>query len=229
MSFGALITILGFGLDPFVQQTVSVPLQSLNSTAPATIGRAQSFLIFDRPNDLLSRVGSIPQPDVMGAIYSGLFAGYGSADQTLTMNANCPTGNCTFPTYQSLAVCSTCQDINHALVRNCSKLMPSRKRMPVIADKSYCTLSLPNGLHLNQTGDHGKSGAMASSGYLASVDQPTQGNVLFSFTRIMTRGPVNSTANATQCSLSWCIKQYDSTVTNGRLAETSETWYVTRI
>ncbi|KAL8793432.1 MAG: hypothetical protein Q9195_004018 [Heterodermia aff. obscurata] len=220
-SIGAVVTILAIAVDPTVQQMVTVRSDSRNSSAAVLIGRAQSYLAFgDGPGR--SWPPSTPAPDMYGAIYPGIF--YGVQDATTAAGAldvipSCPTGNCTFPPYQSLAVCSSCQDVSHALTHKCPAT-------------SYCEHSLPNGLRMNKTEEDDLRGAVATSGYLFPVDNVTlHGNSIFNFSRIRgttsESGPnLRRNVTANQCFLYWCVNNYDSSVSDGHLNEKiTSSWY----
>ncbi|KAL8828506.1 MAG: hypothetical protein Q9191_002545 [Dirinaria sp. TL-2023a] len=227
-SVGAIITILALAVDPTVQQMVSIRSEQRNSTVPASLGRAQSFLQYG-PGSGYTWPPSSPTSGMLGAIYSGIFFGVqdsNAAAVSLDMNPSCATGNCTFPPFQSLATCSTCEDVSQALVRTC----------PSSNDSSYCQFSLPNGLKMNKTDlADDLLGPVATSGYLSQLENSAQyGNTFFTFTRIRALHPedeVNyiSTLNnvsATQCLLYWCVNTYKAQVTSGQLSEEVKgSWY----
>lgn len=227
-SIGAIVTILALAVDPTVQQIVSIRSDQRNSTVPASLGRAQSFLQYG-PGSGYTWPPSSPTSGMLGAIYSGMFFGVqdsNAAAVSLDMNPSCPTGNCTFPPFQSLAICSTCEDVSQTLIRTC----------PNGNDSSYCQFSLPNGLKINKTDlADDLLGLVATSGYLDQLQNSTQyGNTFFTFTRIRALHPedeVNyiSTLNnvsATQCLLYWCVNTYKAQVTSGQLyEEVKASWY----
>ena len=93
---------------------------------------------------------------------------------------------------------------------------------------------------MNRTGDDDLRGAVATSGYLPAVENATlHGNTIFNFSRIRgivpnltqadgTYGEPNLRQNvsANQCSLYWCVNNYESTVSNGHLNEQiTSSWY----
>lgn len=227
-SIGAMITILALAVDPTVQQMVSIRTEQRNSTVPASIGRAQSFLQAG-PGSGYTWPPSSPTAEMLGAIYSGIFFGVqdsNAAAVSLDMNPFCPTGNCTFSPFQSLATCSTCEDVSHALIRAC----------PGGDNATYCQFSLPNGLKMNKTDlADDLFGPVATSGYLSQLQDTTQyGNTFFTFSRIRALHPededdyISTTNNvsATQCLLYWCVNTYEAQVTNGQLSEEVKgSWY----
>jgi hypothetical protein len=206
---GALITILAIGIDPFVQQVISVKTRNVTSNYPPTLDRAQSFLQWDE-----SSIGNVVTFDMLGAIYSGIFADSGGPNEvSFGMNPSCPTGNCTFPLFQSLAVCHHCVNITDTIEGNCQG-----GKYPFWA--STCQYSLPNGLKLNATNlpNDESAGPIATSGYLGLVGATEFGNTLLNFTRISMRSdPHNMTAE--ECVLYWCVNTYEAKVVNGALDE----------
>lgn len=186
------------------------------------LGRAQSFLQY-------SHGDSEPMFEMVAAIYAGIFFG-SSLDSEISLTSldvipTCSTGNCTFPPFQSLAVCSSCENITAALNMTCH----NDTALPELIS-NICRLSLPNGLMVNTTNGN-ISGAVASSGYFAPVGRSKYGNSLLNFSMII--GPSTDQSgnlfridSATQCFLYWCVNQYESRVENGRLhEETTGSWH----
>lgn len=96
-SLGAIVTILAMALDPFVQQILSYPVQQTPGiTAQATMSQAQTFA----PN----------------ANYTSFSQYYNAAlwNTDFAVNPTCPSGNCTWPEFQSLGFCSKCQDVTES-------------------------------------------------------------------------------------------------------------------
>ncbi|KAG8532459.1 uncharacterized protein KY384_002336 [Bacidia gigantensis] len=130
-SIGALITVLALGIDPIIQQTISIKTREVNVTTPAHIGRAQSFLSYDdSPSKVFdpyngAEVMTLPLSDMLGAMFAGMFAvGPDTNGSFFQVDAACSTGNCTYPAFQTLAVCSSCDDITSQLSHNCSLTRP---------------------------------------------------------------------------------------------------------
>jgi Protein of unknown function (DUF3176) len=105
-SIGSLVTLLTLASNAFVQRSVSCPYQPLpQSNIIATIPYTQSFSQYESAPD----GAASSSKSIMAAMYDGVFA------QNLTQSgspitAKCPTGNCTFNSYASLAVCSHCHN-----------------------------------------------------------------------------------------------------------------------
>lgn len=221
---GAMITILSIGINPIVQQLVSIQARTIDggvgAGAGASLGRAQSFVQYDTlPTDTEDTSPLfLPTPEMIGAMYEGMFFRAGSSSaSTLEMTPSCPTGNCTFPVFQSLAVGSACENVTHLLKSSCG------------GQGRYCEHSLPNGLKVNRTSED-TSPAMASSGYLGPANAMLYGNSFFNFSIINTTDAFASNLTdgltAMQCFLYWSMNTYNSTVRGGQLQETvHSTWH----
>ena len=194
-SLGALITVSALAINPFAQQVASYQLEELASSQNSTLPVRFYF-----SDDL--------DASFRGAVIAGLF---GSGQNTL--NPHCPSGNCTWAPYQTLALCSQCVDVTsliEATPSNCA-----------IFDDSPCLWSPPNGLSLLK-----ESGRAVSnrSGTLPPMVLDRVGYAIVNFSLL-------SLINdrwlwAAECSLYWCINTYTATLNNGRFAERLESsWY----
>ncbi|KAL8914965.1 MAG: hypothetical protein Q9171_000592 [Xanthocarpia ochracea] len=269
-SIGAIITILALGIDPIVQQTLSIGVGVRNATIPATIGRAQSFLQWDI-EDYSTEVGIstpganedfrdprvlLPPTHMVVAMFDGMFSeDLGTNSSISNIKLSCATGNCTFPPFQTLAVCSKCENVTDTLLSaQCHSLGAGGMRGPPYIMTS-CERALPNGLKLNTTFG---SSAVATNGTLAPVRFLPSSLSILNFTSIWSEaseasiecpptsvkgseyycGDYNSTVKAyeealktkrivaTQCSLYWCVETMQTSVMNGQISETKlDTWY----
>lgn len=225
-SIGAIVTVLAMTIDPSVQQMITIRSAQLNLSTAASLGRAQSFLQYDVETGL-------PTPEMTGAIYSGLFSGVpnsNAAAASLDMNPACPTGNCTFPPFQSLAVCSVCKNVASDLSRKCraEDITPGTSSGYGAGDigKVYCEFSLPNGLNIGiNFGKNAYSGIVATNGTSQTIHNGTsRGNIFFLFSIVKELynedyAIPSHYANATQCLLYWCINTYEARVINGHFSE----------
>ena len=188
-SLGALITVLALAINPFTQQVATYQLEQVPSSQNSTLP-----LRFSYPNDLFS--------SFKGAAYNGLF-GFGQN----ALTPYCPSGNCTWAPYQTLAVCSQCVNVADLMVQRCN-----------LDVYSSCLWSLPNGLALND-------GAMLNtSGTLPPMMLDNVGQSLVNFSMLgydETSDPV-----ATECSLYWCVNTYTAIFNNTIFTERlSRSWY----
>ena len=197
-SLGALITVLALGIDPFAQQVASYQLKkyalSQNSTLPVR---------FSFANDLST--------EFRGAAYAGLF---GSGKNTLT--PYCPSGNCTWAPYETLAFCSQCVDVTSLIKQTQSNHQVHSCDPDVI--NSSCFLSLPNGLSLQQS----DSVVSNLSGTLPPMVLDKVGYAIVNFSLL----DLTSDPWAAECSLHWCINTYTATLNNNNFSERLEnSWY----
>jgi hypothetical protein len=204
-SIGSLVTLLTLASDAFVQQSVSYPLlpQPQNNII-ATIPYTQSFSQYEKAPD----GAAFSSKPIMAAIYDGVFA------QNLTQSgssitAQCPTGNCTFNSYASLAVCSHCHNVTSLLKYYYnSNVDPDGSSLGTIY-----IYSLPNGLSLI-------SGESAITYINISSSLPPSSNALDAYQStgtilnmsIITGGTSEAVGEQTawDCVLIFCAKSYEA-------------------
>lgn len=241
-SGGALVTITALALGPFTQQIVGtriekIPQAQVNSTIPVAnvydsgdscstvfqegnTGKRVIYTYSNTPqaqtdrilmNLLMSRLSEPAALDssLQGAFYSGLF----STTVMDSLGFTCASGNCTWPDFGSVGICSTCEDVSS------STKVVNRNTTLVTPDGSVLVLKLKSELGgyysslvtSNATSDDKKHGSIAyqeGSKNLVSLAvaqwNPADG-----------RGTVSGSAdaplrnwNTTQCSMDVCIKQY---------------------
>ncbi|KAH9827418.1 acid phosphatase protein [Teratosphaeria destructans] len=102
-ALGAAITIATLAVEPCLQQLPAYPSRMVVS---GTAAAARSVEYVDATNDMLG-------DSLKAAVYSGIFSGNGTS-----YTASCPTGNCTYPTHNTLGMCSACEDISPLLYSN---------------------------------------------------------------------------------------------------------------
>jgi hypothetical protein len=158
--------------------------------------------------------------DMKGALIAGLS---NPATINSTIAAICPTGNCTFPEYASMAVCSTCRDVA-ALVtgphpRNGSRF--GELRLPTGAavnfDPQLPWLTVNTTTNMSWVGDFPSDAAWALLNFtvFTANDGPN-------ITPAKRCKDDNSTCGfaAAACALYPCVRGYSATVSSGILTET---------
>ncbi|KAJ8113758.1 hypothetical protein OPT61_g4181 [Boeremia exigua] len=222
---GAGLIILAVGVGPTVQQTIVVGTRSIPTTQPASIPRARSFIneIVEETNSVWNWVKSdIVPTEMIGHLYSGMYHGStGSKRSELDVVPVCPTNDCAFPNFESLAVCSSCLNITQKMEQSC---------FTVNNNVTQCTFSLPNGLKANQSTRNPDT--LAASAVLAPIEGDNNnyrvgkslhsdsiGNILVTTILNASSNDGIISADAHQCSLSWCVKTYEAKVVNGSLEE----------
>lgn len=131
---GALITILLLGFEPFLQSIIYYDGEMERLTNPPGLFLSQSTRLDTGlyARDGASGVGIIQLPDnetvhwggfiteldfgMVSAIYGGFYNRSLSSDSA-TPSFLCPTGNCTWPPFASIAICSACNDVTDQLNR----------------------------------------------------------------------------------------------------------------
>jgi hypothetical protein len=83
--------------------------------------------------------------------------GIGNDDRTLDVRANCPTGNCTFPIFNTLAMCSRCADITNDIkyIRTTNQLFPPSNLSRAIYQRNIIEYKVPGGVSMYQWVDMG--------------------------------------------------------------------------
>ena len=143
---------------------------------------------------------SIVDLSMKAAIYKGVFNLRDSAEHDLVHT--CPTGNCTWSPFNSLAVCSKCDNITNEIKRNCNS-------------DGACVVSLPEGPMLFGYGAQINSSVTNISSSLMEI-QPS----VFKFSSLRSDN-VNESghASAMECTMWYCINTYTATVVDGVMRE----------
>lgn len=156
------------------------------------------------------------------AVLSGLTQSYSvTAQQT---KHNCLSGNCTWDTFQSLAVCSACIDLTNRL---------NRIIVPFIACSSQhvnlTVFRLSNGLGLTDTQTHESQypltwmAGFGTGNGSQSISFGSKDTLIWSMTMIRLSNPnaawPSSPVTASECGLWYCVKNYDSLIKDGNLIE----------
>jgi hypothetical protein len=186
---------------------------------------------------------------MISALYTGL---YSPPATKFTVTPQCSTGNCTWPSYQTLAFCNTCKDITSKLNHTKVHITPANK-----VEDPYDTdfYTLPNGFSLTGVqpapaslgNDDIPSIAMMnitiSEGWVSEPSVPSiafasNGSILISVIAIgPSPGTVPSQPSyalherpqsppvAFECALQFCVADMSASFSNGLLSETiSSTW-----
>ncbi|KAJ5620237.1 hypothetical protein N7510_004221 [Penicillium lagena] len=231
-SFAAALTILGLAFDVFAQQIISVEdrVVPMNITSNDQLPRVQRGDKYAPETNL-----ETPPLELVASFYSGLLAG-----NFTPSNPVCSTGNCTWPTVSSLAVCGGCTDVS-------SKLISTSHHI----NKGHTTYkyALPDGLALFRSSiinsKYGGSEQPVFSvlnvsnanesmdryhAYKSIANDPKNGLVMIAHLESissMTRNgmqepgskPDPSGFSAHECALWFCVQAYNISMTNGNLKQ----------
>ena len=128
---------------------------------------------------------------------------------------SCPSGNCTWDTFMSLAVCSACKNLTNQIKEGEKELVDPSKY-----DRAR---RLPNGLTTLSTIP---MSAYGSGNENKSVSFTSHDTLIWSMTMINTtiKDPKTLAADyfAIECGLWYCVNSYKSVVKDGRLTELVE-------
>jgi hypothetical protein len=207
-SLGCAVTLLSSASGVFVQQSVGYPLLKVVQQGITLVPYAQSFSLHDDISPSL-----VGQP-LMAALYDGVYSTNLSHSIT-SVTASCPTGNCTFPSYASLAVCSRCHDVSALLTYTYD---------PGNGLGAIYNWTLPNGLSLvnaetavtfiNLTSTTLNDDALAV--YYRSLGTIVNASIIIGNAN---GGGSQPPESAWDCVLSFCAKSYNSSESLGIYTE----------
>jgi hypothetical protein len=131
VSFGALLIIITLLFDPFMQQIIKYPLREIDTVDGATASAPQAFALI--PETLQDGVPTI--------IYTGMWGSDFEVDPT------CPSGNCTWPAFESVGMCAQCEDMTAvAVLGDCDGTLDTTSTGT--PDPVTCQIMLPDGNYL---------------------------------------------------------------------------------
>ncbi|KAL9109886.1 MAG: hypothetical protein Q9187_008116 [Circinaria calcarea] len=218
-TLGALLVITALAVDPFVQQVITYSQEPVRVGSSA-IFRARGYHRKIDTSGAYEYLVDIVDLDMKAAFFNGL---YNPKQAAVSLEADCLTGNCTWPSqYSSLAICSTCADITNRIRKECSFDKDS--------NSTYCKLALPlqNG-PLLPIGLFFSDGSLLKAASILNVSSPSEsltlGNLTDTFARFASLSQSResqdySPPKATECTLYFCVNTYEATVSVGVLNET---------
>lgn len=227
-SFGALLTLVHLVIAPLAQQSLlslSIPVVEPDgkATIPAMKYWAEALQqtqTWKMPSGYASM-----SPGMKGAIFNGLFA---SANTTINDTLpTCTTGNCTFPDYQSLALCASSADVTPHL-QNLTTEEEIRWCLPggICASRNLTAIGIETVLAnitsaVTQADKDVAEDPRFRSGLnytsLAFADHVTPvGDFYIIYANRTKSGPSTETPwAAVEFVLGWCVPTFSTQVTNG--------------
>ena len=153
------MVILALAMDPTAQQIVDYRSRAALAAedpprAPASLNTALSYEMV-LPGDNTNPNSFVPILPMKAAVLNGMFL----ADPNPLVSFTCPTGNCTWPDFSTLAVCSSCVDMTQYMQQVCPATNDTTS-----SNSTSCGWSLPNGASLNG------SSAFTMTTFIPSVD-----------------------------------------------------------
>ncbi|KAK6069239.1 hypothetical protein SCUP234_07097 [Seiridium cupressi] len=205
-SLGAIIAIVTLALGPFAQQIVTYQTRSITIESPdsAIIARAMNYT--GALPGKTTPTGYVPILPLKSAVYNGLFAENGRPNAALKFE--CQTGNCTWPSFETLGVCHECVDITPYIDKYCA---------PGAAEDD-CGWEVPQGAKLNDSAQVFSMTPLIPS---ANGDMPHSTIIKLIFMGTESQNGLAGELKpwAQQCSLSACLQTLESAVVNGVLSE----------
>lgn len=215
-AIGTLVIIAGLATDPFIQQVVAYPIASVDTRTSSHIPRTTDYEGLSRGGTTVATL--LPTDDMRAAIYTGMFT------NGTNVVPNCATGNCTWAQFESVAICSSCNDITQHI---------EIKRTTWNDSSSYgsghesCEMSLPNGATLKYTNDLNPWVSQnLTQGVVVTDELAHIQSTIINFTTIFSRtmwGPncshPDADTRAAECSMYWCVQSYNVSMTNSVLKE----------
>ncbi|KAJ5273232.1 hypothetical protein N7478_008357 [Penicillium angulare] len=213
VTFGCLVLVLATATDPFVQQVMAVKERQIQAPGNSSIQRCNTSTYTDYSEGAGPGMNEVPLV-TLGAIYSGLFETQTANSRSIMMD--CPTGNCTFQTYQSLGFCSSCANITDSL-----KLSTTSGAMPTEMEYNY---TLPNKFVFSTSINNMK--LMNATANIPLVKIDTAGSKpIVNFTAISAAGyGVPPQISATECAIFFCVDTYEANVEGGKFSENRTTF-----
>lgn len=163
---------------------------------------------------------------MLSAVYAGIFAD-DHANQ-LSVSPDCNTGNCTWPSYATLGVCSECYDITSSIQQECVLSPDGNVDNSIQQESPNCTYRLPHGLTVNSNDTYFGGIVLQVRGmpFLNSPKQTihftnlTNPVAIIALLNTTIYGGVLNSSFAAECALQYCVKKYRGSVTLGKFDET---------
>ncbi|KAI8623483.1 hypothetical protein F5Y19DRAFT_468479 [Xylariaceae sp. FL1651] len=211
VSIGPLIVIASLLTAPFVQQIANTQLTN-EVVDIATILALRNYPNLESDTQVENPLFYSNVPNlVTSGFYQGLYFPGNLTDplnrNSLQQRPTCLTGNCTYPEFDSLAVCSACANITNRLVTS--------------SNGSNAQWSLPNGFVLTVDKSFVDLPVVSTGGNYDPLTLQA-GLPIVNITAIQPCQNSDGTicdGIAQECMLYWCLNRYASSVVQGILHE----------
>ena len=227
VSIGALLMILNLLSDPFVQQVIALkPLTTSSRESSVSIPKANNYTVCEGEED-----------PMFGAVLSVLG---GNVDTGTSGLAVCPTNDCEYDPFDTLALCSKCTDVTAELqVEPIFQTVGVSSGNNVTVDVTLNKTRLRYKDLILENVNHDIMGTKLDEGiaYMwnftipsedeTEMEEPELVTNLFRSINVtdlqsITKWP-NTTVVVQECSLSFCIQNVRSSLRNGILTESVQT------
>jgi hypothetical protein len=212
--WASILTILALALDPFAQQILSFPLRTVPDLAEPLAASISTSQVYDtrNPSGVTNSQGKNVDMAMQGAVQNGLYILNSPAE------FSCTTANCTWPTFYTVGVCSSCTNVTNQVKSNCTQGGRG-------GGGGGCNYTLPAGHKLSSSWWSSSGGghqtflnATAKAGDTGFNINITDWLVNTGIVRFNPSGRNYTYPEAFECSLSWCAKRYSAVkVTKGEI------------
>ncbi|KAK3714329.1 hypothetical protein LTR37_007915 [Vermiconidia calcicola] len=240
---GAIITILAVAMGPFAQQSLSFYTKALDTgNSTASVPRAIAYDL--NTGTLLTAASQQTSNSKQNYPYmlSGIFEGLYNPGNIAGFN--CETTNCTWQAYETLGICSTCEDVTTSLTKTChhdevlSNLIATSDGSPgELPGYGHCKFTTPGGVELvatcayNEWAPSGGNHTLwaSATSFIDDWERP-QPPTIIDIAGLLVSNPKRSCPvldrkfsmpppQTIECSLRWCLKTFESQVVNGTMSE----------
>lgn len=243
-SLGALVTLLLLGFDPFIQQLITTPERILSSkTGSTAVHMASTFNQYAQlsadaaVNNTLARLSGVNAVVEIQSMISNAASNQG---QIANFETSCPTANCTWPTFKSLGMCSTCMNVtDYARDHWRCDDDPSVTVAGVAGNNRTCSYNLPNSawsykylIFGNDTDALEVGGELRLNVWTTLKTQTTFSDntfLLVSSLKLENDADLvpgigrEQVLDATECALAMCVEEHDLSTTLGNRVHTVKT------
>ncbi|KAJ5332649.1 uncharacterized protein N7506_006432 [Penicillium brevicompactum] len=204
--FGGIVLVCALAIDPFMQQILVYPLRpTVIATGTQRAAAKQAFNLI---------------PDALGMNMQDVaFTGAWSHD--FEVAPSCPSGNCTWPEFKSIGMCSQCEDVTSNATLICDSLQLNASTTGDY--NASCNIYNGNGQRGFFSVSVEQYGNISDSIYVSfpqDIYVVSHAHILLAQNDTAGLAPLRNMSNALkttvkQCALALCSRTYQITVTNG--------------
>lgn len=223
ISMGVIIVILSTAIDPFIQLTIGQKDEvTFENSSNVQIAYANRF-----SKEWIIGPGYLGVPVTDLKTQSAILEGLSQPDAWISQQTqhSCPSGNCTWDTFTSLAICSACNDVTNQIEKihvGISKGSIGQPPEGEQSDQAFMYV-LPNGLGGNYEilmtglGSVDRNESVSFTSLDTWIWSMTMMNVT---TKNKPTSDVSVSVSAIECGLWYCVNSYEAAVENGKFTET---------
>lgn len=220
ISLGAIIVILSITMDPFVQLTVGKKeVLKFEDNSNVQIPYATRYSKQLKSNGTLGAEAPMADLGMQSAVLDGFF----QSDPWISQQTprSCPSGDCIWDTFTSLAICSGCNDLRNRVQKYEGTYIEKGRSFP------YERHFLPN--NVSPITDLTLMTARGTSNTTDTLSFTSLDTLIWSMTMMKfpwkdgyLKGEIDdddTPSAAIECALWYCVNSYKSAVNNGSFTE----------